>query len=214
MKRFVKILAPLALAVLVLGCGKGTKPEPRWLCIYRDGEFKDSINVTGWKKGEDFVEFGWYSYPWRGEKKISYTINNGFLMVRGKGKVGVDLTVTELKDIANPNKIITAITDGEHLFELNLFPNLVVLVVDDPLVTDNDLVRLSGLVKLRKLDLGVTGVSAAGPSNLRDFANLRELSLPISVDSEEWQKALPLCEIYLVTCSRASLPPKAKQIIK
>lgn len=220
MKKIIRSAAIVLLALAaVLGCKKqesGSQPrtQQRWLRIYYDGVFKDSINVTGWKKGEDFVEFRRYSYPWRGEKKISYRINNGFLMVKGKGIIGVDLTVTELIDIANPNRIITAITDREHLFELNLFPNLVALEVKDPLVTDRDLVCLSGLVKLRKLDLGITGVTAAGLSNLKGLANLRELSLPISADSEEWQKALPLCEIYLVTCLPASLPPKAKQIIK
>jgi hypothetical protein len=60
MKKMRFTLNLLAIGLLLIGL-LGCKKEPRWLRIYCEGEFRDSIDVTGWEKNEDVVKINRYA---------------------------------------------------------------------------------------------------------------------------------------------------------
>lgn len=108
-----KIPILLAVAILALACKK-----ERWLRTYNNGEFEDSINVTGWEVNEDVVQFGCdFYYPWQGEdsidyrgcefyqgKKYTYKLPRVFLEVNGKI---VGFRTDYLADVPDSSEIMT-----------------------------------------------------------------------------------------------------------
>ena len=108
--RFTRSLLAIGIILTVLpGCKKEVEspppehaqPEPRWLRVYHDGEFKWEIDVSGWEVGEDVIHLSGYNsyandsfcyyYPWQGEDSINYRIDRVYLFVNGIA-VGSPLT--------------------------------------------------------------------------------------------------------------------------
>jgi len=111
----------LSFSLLVMGIilisSPGCKKKPRWLRIYCEGEFEDSINVTGWEVNEDVVGIRRWGYPWQGEDSISYSFYlpsydttllppYTYLVVNGR-LVGVDPFGVRIENIPYKEEVLT-----------------------------------------------------------------------------------------------------------
>jgi len=164
MKNTLKQITILCLVLLAGTCSKDKSEEvagePRWLRITYEGDSiwwgSDSINITGWKPGEETVYFwdvergfpdawiGFY-YPWQGEDSIDYSYDDeGFLWVNGKLVAGSYSKLAVLEDSSFID-VVTLEADYYYFIheviypdpplEINIkelvrFPNLSLLEVD------------------------------------------------------------------------------------
>ncbi|TKJ37890.1 hypothetical protein CEE36_10910 [candidate division TA06 bacterium B3_TA06] len=126
----------------VLGCKK-----ERWLRVYNNGVFEDSINVTGWEVNEDVVWLDYFYYPWQGEDSIDFREGlhyfedetgfdkHPFFVLEANGKiVGFRSDYAEVITIPDSNLILTITYPNRaytlrykdfSLDDLKRFPNLV-----------------------------------------------------------------------------------------
>ncbi len=149
MKKIILILATTVLVFFALGCKK-----ERWLRVYYDGEFVDSINVTGWEPNEDVVPLSCnFYYPWQGEdsidcreasdyyKKENYpNVPPPLFLLEVNGKI-VGLRTNPFSSIPDSSGIITIVyepwarghedTIHYELSVLERFPNLVGVTIDN-----------------------------------------------------------------------------------
>jgi len=186
------IFAMFVLAVL--GCEKESVPqpkeEPRWLRIYRDGVFKDSINVTGWEKNEDVIEFSAFYYPWQGEDSIDYNTNldfghgpepSWFVLLNVNGKlVGVDPNNYSISSIQHPELILTLSGEADTE-DLKKFPNLVGMSVF--IHSSKDVDELASIPKNLRLYLQCSNITNADLRKLTRFPNIRVLGIEYGNDS-------------------------------
>lgn len=125
----------LAIGVILIS-SLGCEEKPHWLRIYCEGEFKDSINVRGWRKNEDVVKIDEYYYPWQGEDSINYSFHVPFydttllrpysyLNVNGR-LVGVDPFGVRIENIPYKEEVLTLM---KYDTNYKLLPNLVMLPV-------------------------------------------------------------------------------------
>ncbi|MBN2380336.1 hypothetical protein JXM67_11105 [candidate division WOR-3 bacterium] len=197
MKTFSKvIMMALVLPLLV---------SAAMLTIRRSGREDVEVDVTGWIRGEDFLNLNsMYLYPWNGETVIEYTVESGLgdLQIDGK-MMGLMLfneyTMAEPQDTAD---IITVNVTADYLDELENFPNLIAATVmfmnekvdfsvnlgkltglralefnQCTVVDDTSLEQLEDLKELRYLNLVFTKVSDEGLKTVGQFRELRELWL-------------------------------------
>ena len=159
-RSILKFAAVLAFALAAMpGCKK-----QRWLRVYYNGKFVDSINVTGWEVNEDVVPLSCnFYYPWQGEDSIDcreasdyYKEENhpnvpppGFLL-EVNGKI-VGLRTHPVSFVPDSSDIITIIYEYkpwplgdtihyEHyeLSVLESFPNLVGVTINDMCINGVD----------------------------------------------------------------------------
>jgi hypothetical protein len=83
------ILVILSVASLI-GCRKKAQQEVlnqdvKLLLITNQDRLITVKDVSDWKVGEDYLDLGLTGYPWQGEERIDYRIDeNGFLWVNGE----------------------------------------------------------------------------------------------------------------------------------
>ncbi len=130
----------LSFSLLVMGIilisSPGCEKKPCWLRIYREGEFKDSIDVREWRENEDVVKISRFYYPWQGEDSIDYSFHvpsydttilppYSYLNVNGR-LVGVDPVKVRIEDIPYKEEVLTLM---KYDTNYKLLPNLVMLPV-------------------------------------------------------------------------------------
>jgi hypothetical protein len=183
----ITILCLIVLAGSVIFCKKKAEeePEPHWLRVYHDGEFKWKIDVSEWEVGEDVIDLGFFYYPWQGEDSINWTEYDPhghplwpgpYLAVNDK-VAGVHLVFVSLDplEFEDPEKITTATFD-EHLAEsdfdpavLEKFPNLIGLTwyMDSTL----DLERVETIPSHLRIYLHCGDITGADLKWLSNFSN-------------------------------------------
>ena len=195
----------LAIGLLLIGL-PGCKKEPHWLRIYWEGEFEDSINVTGWEKNEDVVRLGpYFYYPWQGEDSISYsfsvTLNDttyvsvySYLVVNGR-LVGIDPFSVNIDKLPCKEEILTL---RRYDSNYTLLPNLVMMGVRIDSV--DDIERLDSIPRNIRLYVYIASVFASVDfipevlPKISRFRNVRVLEMDIQkehVDSNlAWMRWL------------------------
>ncbi len=199
MRLSFSLLAIGILLIGVLGCKKQAEilssqqvqPEQRWLRIYHDGVFKDSINVTGWEKNEDVIELlGGFYYPWQGEDSIDYNTNLDFghgpepswsiLNVNGK-LVGLEPgAFFSFAGIKHPELILTLSGEADTE-DLKKFPNLVGMSVF--IHSSKDVDELASIPKNLRLYVQCINITNADLRKLTRFPNIRVLGIEYGNDS-------------------------------
>jgi hypothetical protein len=156
MKKMRFTLNLLAIGLLLIGL-LGCKKEPRWLRIYCEGEFRDSIDVTGWEKNEDVVKINRYYYPWQGEDSISYSFYlpsydttifppYSYLVVNDR-LAGVDPFDVHIESMPYKGAVLTLMRYDSNF---KLLPNLVMMPV--MISTTNDIKELDSIPRNIRLD--------------------------------------------------------------
>jgi hypothetical protein len=141
-KNAFKLITILCLVMLALTCSKDKSEEVagelRWLRITYEGDSiwwgSDSINITGWKPGEETVYFwdvergfpdawiGFY-YLWQGEDSIDYSYDDeGFLWVNGKLVAGSYSKLAVLEDSSFID-VVTLEADYYYFIHELAYPN-------------------------------------------------------------------------------------------
>ncbi len=125
------IVAMLVIMCVLVGCCKQESEHPpverKWLVVTRDGEFEDSINVTGWTPGEDMITLeNELNIPWHGEDSIDYRSEPGLLWVNGK-VIGVLLDRVDFKDIQHPEDVLMVISTKNNPEEFKRFKSLEII---------------------------------------------------------------------------------------
>lgn len=183
----ITILCLVALAGSVVFCRKeaAPQPEPRWLRIYYEGVFDDSINITGWEINEDVVWLRAFYYPWQGEDSIDY--NNYFdywewepgphrcwfvLNVNGR-LVGVDPNIIPPSKIEHPEWIITLIGVGDSLNILKPFPNVVGVTTYTN--SSEEIETLASIPSNLRLYVECSNITNRDLRRLARFSNIRAL---------------------------------------
>ncbi len=163
----MRYMINLLVIGLILTGLPGCKKEPRWLRIYRDGEFVDSINVTDWEKNEDVVKLGpYFYYPWQGEDSINYsfsvTLNDttyvsvySYLVVNGR-LVGIDPFSVNIDKLPCKEEILTL---RRYDSNYTLLPNLVMMGVRIDSV--DDIERLDSIPRNIRLYVYIASVFAS-----------------------------------------------------
>ncbi|TET22837.1 MAG: hypothetical protein E3J71_04445 [Candidatus Stahlbacteria bacterium] len=190
----ITILCLIVLAGSVIFCKKKAEeePEPHWLRVYHDGEFKWKIDVSEWEVREDVVPLGVFFYPWQGEDSINWTEYDPhghplwpgpYLAVNDK-VVGVNLGFIPLSypEIVDSEKIITATFDEYFVgseFDpavLKKLPNLIGLYWC--VGSREDLERIGTIPSHLRIYLfcyhDITGADLKG---LSKFSNIRSLRI-------------------------------------
>jgi len=193
MKRILQALMILNAVLLALSCKKeaASEPEPRWLRVYHDGEFKWKIDVSEWEVGEDVVPLWVFYYPWQGEDSINWTEYDphghplwpGPYLAVNDQVAGVHLVFVSLDplEFEDPEKI-TTVTFDEHLAEsdfdpavLEKFPNLIGLTwyMDSKV----DLERVETIPSHLRIYLHCGDITGADLKGLSKFSNIRSLRI-------------------------------------
>jgi len=184
--RFTLSLLVIGLFLIGLpGCKKeaAAEPEPRWLRVYHDGEFKWKIDVSGWEVGEDVIDLGFFYYPWQGEDSIDYNTYYDYfgrgpvrcwfvLNVNGR-LVGVDHNTIPPSKIEHPEWILTLTgIDGDTEILKN-FPNL--KGVDYGVSSSKDIKGLASIPSNLRLYVECSNITNRDLRRLARFSNIRAL---------------------------------------
>lgn len=180
----------LAIGVIFIS-SLGCEEKPHWLRIYCEGEFKDSINVRGWKKNEDVVRLGpYFYYPWQGEDSISYsfsvTLNDttyvsvySYLVVNGR-LVGIDPFSVNIDKLPCKEEILTL---RRYDSNYTLLPNLVMMPVR--ICSTDDIKELDSIPRNIRLYVYIASVFASVDfipevlPKISRFRNVRVLEMDI-----------------------------------
>ncbi len=172
MTRKYLVIALLASAFASL---LSAQTDYKMLSITEDGTYyKNRLDVTDWKPGEDFVYLRSYYIPWQGEDSMDYQIRMGNLKVNGQ-LVGVDLVENPLPDAVDKSRIVTVQVDPVHLKDLSTLPGVV--AVSFVGVKEADLANLKDMENLRALDLAYTKITDGALAYISPLSNLRVLNL-------------------------------------
>ncbi|NLI98724.1 hypothetical protein GX441_08720 [bacterium] len=160
----------------------------RMLSVTEDGKYyKNRLDVTDWKPGEDFIYLRSYYIPWQGEDSLDYEMRMGNLKINGK-LVGVDLVENKLSSINDKSSIVTVQTDPSHFSELSELPNLVALSLVG--AKETDIEKVKEMDSLKALDLAYTKISDDALMYLKDMNELRVLNLANTEISDRGLKHL------------------------
>lgn len=187
MKRIL-ILALFALAVPACRNEEQAQPqERRWLKVYFEGEFEDSVDITGWEVGEDVVCLRAFYYPWQGEDSINY--DNYFdywewgpgshrcwfvLNVNGK-LVGIDPVPISPSKIEHPGNVLTLLEGHYSIMDfLDSFPNLVGIKIS---VTKKTVDELSTYPSNIRWYVSCFNITNADLRRLSRHSNIRALEI-------------------------------------
>ncbi|MBA7690999.1 hypothetical protein ES703_99537 [subsurface metagenome] len=180
----------LAIGIILIS-SPGCEKKPCWLRIYREGEFKDSINVRGWRKNEDVVRLGpYFYYPWQGEDSISYsfsvTLNDttyvsvySYLVVNGR-LVGIDPFSVNIDKLPCKEEILTL---RRYDSNYTLLPNLVMMPVR--ICSTDDIKELDSIPRNIRLDVYIASTFAsvdfipAVLPKISRFRNVRVLEMTL-----------------------------------
>jgi|GEM_PF-1745078 len=190
--KMVRLSFSLLAVGVILISSLGCEEKPHWLRIYCEGEFKDSINVRGWRKNEDVVKIDEYYYPWQGEDSINYSFHvpsydttllrpYSYLNVNGR-LVGVDPFGVRIENIPYKEEVLTLMRYDTNY---KLLPNLVMLPRGICSVDDID--RLDSMPRNLRLYVYIYSSSAYGDVDiipevlprLVRFRNIRVLEMKL-----------------------------------
>ncbi|MBN2380832.1 hypothetical protein JXM67_13620 [candidate division WOR-3 bacterium] len=186
----------IGIFTALIGCkSKATQnelPSRRYMDITANGEFWDSIDVTGLEKGVDFYPAGGlYRIIWQGEDSIDLVLKDGLLWIRDT-LVAFYWYNVDPNNLFRPNRIVSIVAGDEVLPQLTKFPHLAHLYLGQvkgpmdwveespegdvsikPPVKDYS--YLKELDSLRSLDVSGAVVSDEEPTHISQMAQLREL---------------------------------------
>ncbi|TKJ37900.1 hypothetical protein CEE36_10960 [candidate division TA06 bacterium B3_TA06] len=187
-----KMLKAAAIVILVLAAALGCKKEPRWLRIYWEGEFRDSIDVTGWEKNEDVVKIDRYYYPWQGEDSISYSFYlpsldtnifppYSYLVVNDR-LAGVDPFDVHIESMPYKGAVLTLMRYDSNF---KLLPNLVMMPVG--VYSAEDTKGLDSIPRNIRLKVDIippilsqVSITPEVLSNIVRFRNIRVLEITLT----------------------------------
>jgi hypothetical protein len=186
MRYMINLLA-IGLFLMGLPC---CKKEPRWLRIYCNEVFVDSIDVTGWKVNEDVLPFEYFYYPWQGEDSINYsysaTLNDttyvsvySYLSVNDR-LVGIDPFSVNIDKLPCKEEVLTL---RRYDSNYTLLPNLVMIPlmirsIDDIEKLDSIPRNIRLYVYIASIFASVDFIPEALPKISR-FRNVRVLEMDI-----------------------------------
>jgi len=187
-RSILKFAAVLAFALAAMpGCKK-----QRWLRTYNNGEFEDSINVTGWEVNEDVVKINRYYYPWQGEDSISYSFYlpsydttifppYSYLVVNDR-LAGVDPFDVHIDSMPYKREVLTLMRYDSNF---KLLPNLTMMAVR--IDTTNDIKELDSIPRKIRLYVNITSDLLSNVdiipevfSNIVRFRNIRVLEMALT----------------------------------